>query len=174
MKRRWRRILDIAIVIVTIYRVVVAYSVDVAMTFKYPLGLDGCAAACTSAMCRANCQVRAALHLDLLPYVASGVDPMSAALQMPIRIMTGFYFVCFAPFLVVLVYSLFTRREAIRTPAIAMGVLISYLMGSLIIQAAWGDPPSTNLGLFLAYNAVDVLAPILILLRTIPRPLFTD
>ena len=93
---------------------------------------------------------------------------------MPLRIMTGFYFVCFAPFMVLLVYCLFTRRDFIRTPAIAMGVLIAYLMGSLVIQAAWGDPPSTNVGLFLLYNGIDVLAPILILMRTVPRPLFPE
>jgi hypothetical protein len=174
MRLRWRRVVDVALVIVTVFRVVVAYSVDVAMTFKYPLALDGCVAACTSGACRFNCHLRQALHLDMKPYIESGVDPMSAALGMPLRIMTGFYFVCFAPFLVLLVYCLFTRREAIRTPAIAMGVLIAYLMGSLIIQAAWGEPPSTNVGLFLVYNGIDVLAPILILVRTVPRPLFAD
>jgi len=170
MNAPWRRILDVLLLVVTLFRVVVAYTVDVAMTFRYPLGVD--ASACTSALCRLNVHVRAALHLDLRAYVDSGVDPVSAALAMPIRIMTGFYLTCFAPFLVVMMYALWTRKEWIRTPAIAMGVLIAYLMGSLILQCAWGDPPSTSMARFLAYNAIDVAAPVLILLRVLPRPLF--
>jgi EXPERA (EXPanded EBP superfamily) len=169
---RWKRVLDVALALVALYRVVIAYTVDVAMTFKYPLALDGCAAACAGRFCALNCRLRAALHLDLREYLASGIDPVSSALRMPIRIMTGFYFVCFAPFLVVLVYSLWKRREAIRVPAIAMGAITAGFMTALIIQTAFGDPPSTNLGLFLAYNAIDVAAPVLILARTVPRPLF--
>jgi hypothetical protein len=168
----WKTILDGALIVVTLFRVVVAYSVDVAMTFRYPLALDGCVAGCASGLCAINCRMRAALHLDMGAYVASGVDPVSAALQMPIRVMTGFYFVCFAPFLVLMVYALKTRREWIRTPAIAMGCVIAYLMGSLIIQVAFGDPPSTSVGRFLLYNAIDVAAPILILARVLPKPLY--
>ena len=46
------------------------------------------------------------------------------------------------------------------------------LMGLLIVQAVFGTPPSTNIGYFLLYNIVDVIAPFLILLRVIPQPLF--
>ncbi|HZS37234.1 MAG TPA: hypothetical protein VFF06_10420 [Polyangia bacterium] len=169
---RWKLAIDVALTVIALYRVVVAYTVDVAMAFKYPLALDGCAAACASRLCALNCRMRAALHVDLRDYISSGIDPASSALGLPIRFMTGFYFVCFAPFMVLLVYALWTRRDAIRAPAIAMGAIVALMMGALLARNAWGDPPSTNFGLFVAYNAIDVAAPILILARTVPRPLF--
>src|SRR5438445_9894929 len=111
---RWKTVLDVALIFVALFRVVVGYSVDVAMTLGYPMALRDCGAACASALCAFNCRLRGALHLDMAEYVASGVDPASAALGLPIRIMTGFYFLCVAPFMVLLVYSLWTRRAAIR------------------------------------------------------------
>ncbi len=169
---RWKLGADVALTAIAIYRVVIAYTVDVAMTFRYPLALDGCVAACASRACAINCRMRAALRLDLGAYVASGVDPASAALGLPIRAMTAFYLACFAPFMALLVYCLWTRREWIRAPAIAMGAITALMMAALVARNAWGDPPSSNLALFVAYNALDVAAPILILARTIPRPLF--
>ena len=160
--------------VVALFRVVIGYTVDVAMTLRYPLALGECRSACAGAgaLCRLNCHLRGALHLDLAAYVASGVDPASAALQLPIRIMTGFYFTCVAPFMVLLIYALWTRREAIRTPAIAMAAIMAAMMTALFARNAWGTPPSTSLPRFLLYNAVDVAAPLLILARVLPRPLF--
>jgi hypothetical protein len=50
---------------------------------------------------------------------------------------------------------------------------MAVLMGLLIVGAVFGTPPSTNVGSFLLYNIVDVVAPFLILIRVIPRPLFS-
>ncbi len=166
-KRSWA--LDVALTVLAVYRVVVAYSVDVAMAFRYPLSLKGCAVECASRLCEFNCRLRAAMHLDMSDYVNSGVDPVSAALDWPIRLMTGFYFVGVAPFMVLLVYCLWRQRDFIRKPAIAMGLIIAAMMTALILKNALGHPPSTNLGLFLVYNALDVALPILILLRVVPK-----
>jgi hypothetical protein len=74
--------------------------------------------------------------------------------------------------MVVLVYALWTRSQWIRTPAIVVAGIMATFMALLIARNALGTPPSTNLGLFLLYNGVDVVAPILILMRVVPRPLF--
>jgi hypothetical protein len=170
---RWKTALDVLLIPIALFRVVIAYSVDVAMTFHYPMALRGCAAACAGAWCEWNCRLRGALRIDLSEYVASGVDPASTALDWPIRLMTGFYFLCVAPFMALLVYSLWAKKPAIRTPAIVMATLMAAMMGALLVRTAWGTPPSTNVGLFLLYNALDVAAPLLILLRVVPRPLFS-
>ncbi len=167
-----RKLLDLVLIPVALFRVVVGVSIDSAMTFRWPMALGGCESACASAWCAWNCRLRGALGVDLSQYVASGVDPAAAALAWPIRLMTGFYFFCVAPFMVLLIYSLWARRPAIRAPAIVMGGLMAAMMGALIARTAWGDPPSTNVGLFLLYNAVDVAAPLLILMRVVPKPLF--
>ena len=69
----WKTALDVALIVVALFRVVIGYSVDVAMTLRYPLALADCRAACASAMCAFNCRLRGALHLDMAPYVQSGV-----------------------------------------------------------------------------------------------------
>jgi hypothetical protein len=175
MKRQplWKTAIDILFVPIALFRVAVGYSVDVAMSFKYPMALKGCAAACPSRWCVLNCHLRSLLHLDMTEYLASGVDPVSSALGLHIRLMTGFYFVCVAPFMATLVYAIWTRREAIRLPAIAIGASMAALMGALVARTIFGTPPSKNVGLFLLYNIVDVVAPFLILVRVIPRPLFS-
>ena len=176
MKRQpsWKTAIDILLVPIALFRVAVGYSVDVAMALKYPIGLTGCADACSSRWCVLNCDLRNLLHLDLTSYLASGVDPVSSALGLHIRLMTGFYFVCVAPFMATLVYAIWTKNEAIRIPAIAIGASMAALMGVLIVRTIFGTPASTSVGLFLLYNIVDVVAPLLILVRVIPRPLFSD
>ena len=168
----WKTAIDILLVPIALFRVVVGSSVDIAVAFNYPMALNGCAAACTSRWCVLNCELRTLLHLDMASYLASGVDPVSSALGLHIRLMTGFYALCIAPFMVILVYALWKRKEAIRVPAIVIGASMTVLMGLLIVQAVFGTPPSTNIGYFLLYNIVDVIAPFLILLRVIPQPLF--
>lgn len=168
----WKVLIDVLLLPVALFRVVVACSVDVAMAFNYPMAPAGCAAACASGWCVLNCKLRGLLHLDMTLYLDSGVDPVSSALGLHIRLMTGFYAFCVAPFMVVLVYALWNRKEAIRVPAIAVGAVMAALMGALFVRVAFGTPPSTNLGLFLLYNIVDVVAPVLVLIRVIPRPLF--
>jgi hypothetical protein len=74
--------------------------------------------------------------------------------------------------MVALVYAIWTKREAIRIPAVVIGASMAALMGALIERTIFGTPPSTNLGLFFLCNIVDVVAPILILVRVIPQPLF--
>ena len=170
----WKTIIDLRLVPIAVFRIVVGYSVDVAMAFKYPMALEECVAACPSRWCVLNCQVRRILHLDLSSYMASGVDPVSSALGPHIRFMTGFYFVCVAPFMATLIYAIWTRNEAIRWPAIVIGGSMAVLMMALIVRASFGTPPSTHMGLFLLYNIVDVVAPILILIRVLPRPLFRE
>ena len=176
MKRQplWKTAIDMLLIPIALFRVAVGYSVDVAMALKYPVGLTGCADACSSQWCVLNCDLRNMLHLDLTSYFASGVDPVSSALGLHIRLMTGFYFVCVAPFMVTLVYAIWTKNEAIRIPAIAIGASMAALMGALIVRTIFGTPPSTSVGLFLLYNIVDVVTPFLILVRVIPRPLFSD
>jgi hypothetical protein len=169
----WKTAIDILLLPIALFRVVVGYSVDVAVAFNYPLALTGCADACASSWCVLNCELRNLLHLDMASYVASGIDPVSSALGLHIRLMTGFYAVCIAPFMVILVYALWKRKEAIRVPAIVIGASMAVLMGLLIVGAVFGTPPSTNVGSFLLYNIVDVVAPLLILIRVIPRPLFS-
>ena len=168
----WKTVIDVVLVPIAVFRVVVACSVDVAMAFKFPMALRGCADACAGRWCVLNCEVRKLMHLDMTDYLDTGVDPVSSALGLHIRLMTGFYAFCAAPFMVVLVYALWTKKEAIRVPAIVMGASMAALMGVLIIRTVFGTPPSTNVGYFLLYNIVDVVAPILILIRVIPRPLF--
>ena len=168
----WKTAIDILLVPIALFRVVVGSSVDIAVAFNYPMALNDCAAACTSRWCALNCELRTLLHLDMASYLASGVDPVSSALGLHIRLMTGFYALCIAPFMVILVYALWKRKEAIRVPAIVIGASMTVLMGLLIVQAVFGTPPSTNIGYFLLYNIVDVIAPFLILLRVIPQPLF--
>ena len=168
----WKTAIDILLVPIALFRVVIGSSVDIAVAFNYPMALNGCAAACTSRWCVLNCELRTLLHLDLASYLASGIDPVSSALGLHIRLMTGFYALCIAPFMVLLVYALWKRKEAIRVPAIVIGASMTVLMGLLIVQAVFGTPPSTNIGYFLLYNIVDVIAPFLILLRVIPQPLF--
>ena len=170
----WKTAIDILLVPIALFRVLVGYSVDTAVAFNFPMALNGCAAACTSRWCALNCELRNLLHLDMASYLASGVDPVSSALGLHIRLMTGFYALCIAPFMVLLVYALWKRKETIRVPAIVIGASMMVLMGSLIVQAVFGTPPSTNIGNFLLYNIVDVVAPFLILIRVIPRPLFSS
>jgi len=169
----WKTVIDILLAPIALFRVVVGCSVDVAVAFKYPMALSGCTDACASRWCVLNCQLRNLLHLDMTDYLATGIDPVSSALGLHIRLMTGFYAVCVAPFMVVLVYALWNRRETIRIPAIVMGASMAGLMGALIVRTVFGAPPSTNVGYFLLYNIVDVVAPVLILIRVIPRPLFS-
>jgi len=169
---RWKTAIDILLVPIALFRVVVACSVDVAMAFKFPMALNGCAAACAGRWCVLNCKLRSLMHLNLTDYLDTGVDPVSSALGWHIRLMTGFYAFCVAPFMVVLVYALWNKKEAIRVPAIVMGASMAALMGALIVRNAFGTPPSTNLGDFLLYNILDVVAPVLVLVRVIPRPLF--
>jgi hypothetical protein len=168
----WKSFLDIVLVPIALFRIVVGYSVDVAMAFKYPMALDGCATACSSRWCAFNCELRSILHLDLSTYMASGVDPVSAALGPHIRFMTGFYFLCVAPFMMMLLYAIWTKNEAIRLPAIVVGGSMAALMIALITRTIFGTPPSTSVGLFFLYNIVDVIAPMLILIRFIPQPAF--
>ncbi len=172
--QRWRTVIDVLLVPIALFRVVVGCTIDVAMAFKYPMGLAGCEAACVGKWCEFNCRLRALLHVDMLDYFATGVDPVSASLGMQIRLMTGFYFACVGPFMIVLVLALWTKREAIRVPAIVVGATMAALMVALIARNAFGHPPSRNLGWFILYNIVDVAAPILILTRVVPRPLFVD
>jgi hypothetical protein len=169
----WKTAIDILLVPIALFRVVIGYSVDIAVAFNYPMPLNGCVDACTSRWCVFNCELRKLLHLDMASYLASGVDPVSSALGLHIRLMTGFYAVCIAPFMVVLLLALWKRKEAIRVPAIVIGASMAVLMGLLIVRAVFGTPPSTNVGYFLLYNIVDVVAPFLILIRVIPRPLFS-
>ena len=168
----WKTAIDVVLIPIALFRVVVGYSVDVAMAFKYPMALDGCADACASLWCALNCQLRTLLHIDLTDYFATGVDPVSSELGTHIRVMTGFYFLCVAPFMAALVYALWTRNDAIRAPAIVVGGAMAALMIVLVARNLLGTPPSSNIWLFLAYNLLDVLAPILILARVLPRPLF--
>lgn len=168
----WKILLDVLLIPVALFRVAVGCSVDVAMAFRFPMKLDGCATACSGALCRCNCQLRGWMHLDLTDYFASGVDPASTALGWPIRLMTGFYFLGVAPFMVVLLLALWTRKEFIRVPAIIMGTVMACMMAALTLSNTFGSPPSTSLPLFLLYNLVDVLAPLLILIRVVPRPLY--
>src|SRR6476661_2523288 len=161
----WKTAIDILLVPIALFRVVIGCSVDIAVAFNYPMALNGCADACTSRWCALNCELRKQLHLDMASYLASGVDPVSSALGLHIRLMTGFYALCIAPFMVILVYALWKRKEAIRVPAIVIGASMAVLMGLLIVEAVFGTPPSTNIGYFLLYNIVDVIAPFVILLR---------
>ena len=169
----WKTAIDILLVPIALFRVVIGCSVDIAVAVNYPMALNGCADACTSRLCVLNCELRKLLHLDMASYLASGIDPVSSALGLHIRLMTGFYAVCIAPFMVILVYALWNKKEAIRVPAIVMGASMTVLMGVLIVRTVFGTPPSTNVGYFLLYNIVDVVAPFLILIRVIPRPLFS-
>jgi hypothetical protein len=57
------------------------------------------------------------------------------------------------------------------TPAI-VGSSMAALMILLLARNAFGTPPSSSIGHFLRYNILDVIAPILILVRVIPQPLF--
>src|SRR5580765_2107321 len=107
----WKTVIDILFVPIALFRVAAGYSVDVAMAFKFPMALRGCAEACTSKWCVFNCQLRSLLHLDMTDYFATGVDPVSTALGLHIRLMTGFYFVFVAPFMVMLVYAIWTQKE---------------------------------------------------------------
>ena len=170
----WKSAIDILLIPIALFRVVIGCSVDIAFAFKYPMTLNGCADACTSRSCVLNCQLRTLLHLDMTDYLASGIDPVSSALGPHIRLMTGFYAICVAPFMVMLVYALWKKKEAIRVPAIVMGASMMALMGVLIVRTVFGTPPSTNVGYFLLYNIVDVVAPFLILIRVIPQPLFSS
>src|SRR5262245_3953518 len=121
----WKTAIDVLLIPIALFRVVVGYTVDVAMAFKYPMALDGCAAACASRWCTLNCHLRTLLHIDLTDYFATGVDPVSSELGAHIRIMTGFYFLCVAPFMAALVYALWARKDAIRAPAIVMGGMMA-------------------------------------------------
>jgi len=115
LHRSWKTVIDILLVPIALFRIVVGCSVDVAMAFKYPMALNGCADACVNRWCVFNCHLRNVLHLDLSLYMDSGVDPVSATLGPHIRFMTGFYFVCVAPFMVLLCYALWTRRVAMKS-----------------------------------------------------------
>ncbi|HEY2773256.1 MAG TPA: hypothetical protein VGK20_04290 [Candidatus Binatia bacterium] len=168
----WKTAIDILLVPIAVFRVVVGYTVDLAVALGYPPTLRGCAAACSSGLCAFNCELRQLLRLDLADYLASGIDPVSSELGLHIRFMMGFYAVCVAPFMVMLVYALWRKKEAIRGPAIMVGSSMALLMGLFIVRAVFGHPPSTNPGLLLLDNIVDVVAPFLILIRVIPRPLF--
>ncbi len=172
LHRSWKTVIDILLVPIALFRIVVGCSVDVAMAFKYPMALNGCADACVNRWCVFNCHLRTVLHLDLSLYMASGVDPISATLGPHIRFMTGFYFVCVAPFMVMLMYAMWTKNEAIRRPALAIGGSMAVLMVALVVRTIFGTPPSTSVGLFLLYNIVDVVAPVLILIRFVPQPAF--
>src|SRR5262245_65326985 len=114
----WKTAIDILLVPVALFRVVIGGSVDTAVAFNYPMALNRCADACTSRWCVLNCELRQLLHLDMAAYLASGVDPVSSALGLHMRLMTGFYAVCVAPFMVVLLLALWKKKEAIRAPAI--------------------------------------------------------
>ena len=167
-----RALRAVLLIPIALFRIVVGYSVDVAMALRYPMALDGCADACAGKWCAVNCSLRALLHIDLTNYLATGVDPVSSELGTQIRLMTGFYFVVVAPFMAILVYSLWNRRESIRTPALIVGGMMAALMVALFARNAHAVPPSSDLRLFLLYNIVDVVAPVLILLRVLPQPLF--
>jgi hypothetical protein len=165
----WKTAINVLLVFIAIFRMIIGCTVDVAMTMNYPLALKDCAA-CTSAMCAVNCSMRSAIHLDMGSYVESGVDPVTTALGLPLRLMTGFYFAVVGPFMVALVYALWAKKEWIRLPAIGMGAVLFCLMSTFVLANLLGHPPSTNPVMLLASNSIDIMTPFLILARTVPTP----
>jgi hypothetical protein len=168
-----KRVLDVLLTLVAVFRVVIGYTVDVAFVLGYPLQLAGCAQSCASAMCRWNCDMRAALHLDLSAYVASGIDPVSSARGPGIRLLAGLYFLV-AHLFVVLAYALWTRKGWIRRPAIAMGIALLGVMTAFLAAGLLGQPPSTSPLALVLSNIVDLTAPLLVLARVVPKPLFGE
>lgn len=168
----WKRGIDGFLIFVAIYRLFISYTVDVAIALGYPLDPQQAAMSCPSALCRIESKILAAIHMDLAGYARSGADPVFAAMRFPVRMMAAFCFSFYAPFLLVLVYALWTRREAIRVPAIAVAVLMLYLMIQVLAEGLFGVPRSSDPTMMFLANSIDLVAPILILARVIPRPLF--
>ena len=168
----WKTATDVLLVFITLFRLIIGYTVDVGMLFKYPLALKDCPAACASAMCELNCNLRATMHLDMEPYLVSGVDPAAVALGLPVRLLAGFYWIVVAHFLIVLVYALWTRKEWVRVPALAMAAVLFCMMATFMLDGILGQPPSTAPGKLALFNGLDIVTPFLILARVASSPLF--
>ena len=99
---------------------------------------------------------------------AHGCDPLFEHAPIWMRIVTGLSAFVYAPFYLLLVYSLIRGINRIQVPAIIYGSAIFFITGIVVFGVElFGEPQwrCQNLSKFLPYNLPYVLVPLLLILR---------